>query len=134
MPPEAASVTLYDVPTAPLASDAVVTVTGAAIVMERDFVATSDAESVILMLKLEVPAAVGLPPISPVDGFSKSPAGSDPLLTLHAYGVVPADPASVWLYAAPTVPTASEAVVMVGLLTGRSVQRNAVPSASTAWL
>lgn len=34
--------------------------------------------SVTLMVKLAVPATVGVPPIAPVLGFSVSPAGSVP--------------------------------------------------------
>ena len=53
-------------------------VTGfAAILMDRAFVAEAEPVSVALTVKLEFPAAVGVPEIWP-DPFRFSPAGNDP--------------------------------------------------------
>ncbi len=60
--------------------------------MLRDFVAVCAVgvvESVTLAVKLVAPNTVGVPVIAPVDRFKVSPAGSDPELIDHAYGVVP---------------------------------------------
>ena len=48
--------------------------------------------SLTVMVKLNVPLAVGVPEISPVEAFSVNPAGSDPALTDHVLG--PAPPAA----------------------------------------
>jgi hypothetical protein len=53
-------------------------------------------ESVNLTVKLEVPVAVGAPVIAPLAGFSDSPTGRAPLVSDHAYGVVPPLADSVW--------------------------------------
>jgi hypothetical protein len=50
---------------------------------------TFPAEFVALIVKLNVPAAVGVPVIAPVDSFKLKPAGSVPLATAHVIGVVP---------------------------------------------
>ena len=55
----------------------------AATAMLRDFVAVLLLASVTLTVKVEVPEAVGVPEIAPEEAFSVSPAGSEPLLTLH---------------------------------------------------
>ena len=55
----------------------------AATAMLRDLVAVLLLASVTLIVKVEVPDAVGVPEIAPVEAFSVSPAGSEPLLTLH---------------------------------------------------
>lgn len=43
----------------------------------------------------EVPDAVGVPEIAPDDAVRLNPAGSEPDVMLHVYGVVPPDAASV---------------------------------------
>jgi hypothetical protein len=70
------------------------------------------AELTALTVKLDVPAAVGSPDITPVSARLK-PAGNEPLSRLHVMGVTPVA-ASVWLYAVPTVPPGNVAVVIVG--------------------
>ena len=45
--------------------------------------------SVSFTVNDEVPDPVGVPEITPDEPFSVNPAGSDPLLILHVYGVVP---------------------------------------------
>jgi hypothetical protein len=53
------------------------------------------SESATPMVKLEVPAAVGVPEITPVLALSVKPAGRLPVLTLHVYGATPPLAASV---------------------------------------
>jgi len=62
--------------------------------------------------KLDVPAAVGVPEITPVLAASVSPAGKLPCAMLHVYGFVPLVAASVAEYAVPTVPPPRLVVVM----------------------
>ncbi len=79
VPPLAASVALYDVPTAPGDNDAVVTVTGARMTRESVLVPVSRVgfvESVAVTTTVLVPPPVGVPLITPVDVFNVSPAGS----------------------------------------------------------
>ena len=47
-------------------------------VIDRDFVAVALRLSVTWMVKLDVPAVVGVPVIAPVDELSDSPLGRDP--------------------------------------------------------
>ena len=86
MPPLAASVVLYAVPTTPEGSDVVVTARAPFTVILRLAVAVCAVgvlESVTLAVKLDVPAAVGLPEICPVLAFSGSPLGRLPALMLQ---------------------------------------------------
>jgi hypothetical protein len=80
--------------------------------MEKDRVSLP-ASFVALTVNVEVPAAVGVPEITPVSVFSVNPSGSVPLSRLHVIGVSP-DAMIVWLYAASTVPPGNAAVVIVG--------------------
>ena len=92
VPPVACSVAEYAVPTVPPARDEVEMErvgVAAATAMLSDFVAVLLFASVTLTVNEDVPDAVGVPEIAPVEAFSVSPAGSEPLLTLHEYGVVP---------------------------------------------
>jgi hypothetical protein len=57
-------------------------------------------ESVTWTVKLEVPAVVGVPEITPPE-LKESPAGSEPDASDQLYGVTPPAAASVWLYATP---------------------------------
>ena len=67
---------------------------------------------VALTVKLDVPAVVGVPAITPAVE-SVNPSGNDPVSMLHVIGVSPVA-VSVWLYAVPTVPLGNDAVVTVG--------------------
>ena len=53
--------------------------------------------SVALMVTLKVPAAVGVPLISPVEGLSVRPGGRLPALTAQVYGPVPPVSVGCWL-------------------------------------
>ena len=48
-----------------------------------------EEESVACTVKLDVPAACGVPEMVPVVMSKLSPSGSDPLASDHVYGVVP---------------------------------------------
>ena len=75
---------------APFGSDVVVIVSGtAATAMLSDFVAVLLLASVTFAVNVDVPDAAGVPEIVPVEAFRVNPAGSEPLLTDHEYGVVP---------------------------------------------
>jgi hypothetical protein len=69
------------------------------------------AALVTFTVKVDVPAAVGVPAIVPVSARVK-PAGNVPLSMLHVMGVPPVA-VSVWLYAVPTVPFGNDVVVIV---------------------
>ena len=62
----------------------------------------------------EVPAAVGVPLITPVEAFSERPTGKDPVSILHINGGTPPEAVRVAEYEVPDVPSGREAVVMVG--------------------
>ena len=81
------------------------------IVIDSSFVSLP-ALLVALTVKVEVPAAVGVPLISPVSLFRLRPVGQSPFSTLHVMGAVPSA-ARVWLYASPTLPSGRASVVMV---------------------
>ena len=66
--------------------------------------------SLTFAVKLDVPAAVGVPVIAPLAGLSVRPAGKPALWIDQLYGSVPPLPLSVALYATPTVPPGSELV------------------------
>jgi hypothetical protein len=99
VPPDAASVVEYDVPTWPEGTEVVViwtAVTAAAIVRLSDFVAVCAVgvvESVTFAVNVNEPEAVGVPEIAPVADRVR-PAGNAPELMLQVYGVVPPDAAS----------------------------------------
>jgi hypothetical protein len=82
-------------------------------VTERAFVDEAPLAPVTRTVKLEVPAAVGVPLRTPAADRLR-PAGSAPAETDQLYGVVPPVAASDWLYDAPIVPAGSEVVVIVG--------------------
>jgi hypothetical protein len=85
----------------------------AAIVMLKlaEAVVAGEPESVTLIVKLKVPAVVGVPEIVPV-ADRVSPAGRAPELRLQLYGMVPPLAASVVEYAVPTCPAGTELVVI----------------------
>ena len=60
------------------------------------FIVTFPATFVALAIKLNVPAAVGVPVIAPLVVFRLKPVGSVPLLIAQVIGVVPVA-LSVWL-------------------------------------
>jgi hypothetical protein len=117
VPPLACSVPEYAVPTVPPVSDVVVTVGGcaaAATAILNTFVPVLFTASVTCTVNDTVPAAVGVPEISPVDAARLNPAGNVPALTLQLYGVVPPLACSVVEYAMPAVPPFSDVVVTDG--------------------
>jgi hypothetical protein len=120
VPPVAATVPEYAVPTVPPGRVVVVMesgVTAGAMVTEKvaeAVPAVGVAESVtVTMTDDEVPAVVGVPVMAPVDESMLRPAGNP--VADQVYGVVPPVAATVAEYAVPTVPPGSVVVVMASL-------------------
>ena len=65
--------------------------------MESACVAVAPFVSCTCTVKFDVPAALGVPLIAPVDAFNVRPAGRVPTVTLHVSGVFPPVAVSVWL-------------------------------------
>ena len=61
-----------------------------------------------------MPAAVGVPEMTPLAGLSPIPGGSDPTDTFQTTGGAPPWAARVRLYGLPTVPRGSDVVVTLG--------------------
>jgi hypothetical protein len=107
VPPLAASVVEYAVPTVPEGTELVEIVTGvttAATVSVNDVVAVCAVgivESVTFAVNVNEPPAVGVPEIVPAVDRVK-PAGKAPELMVQLYGVVPPDATSAVEYAVPT--------------------------------
>ena len=74
-------------------------------------VCTGIVESVTRTVKLKVPAAVGVPEITPVPALSDRPVGNEPLARDQVYGGVPPEAASVAVYEAFSVPPGKDDVV-----------------------
>lgn len=92
------------------------TLTGAGLIaIVKDFAAVAGGAALSLAwtVKLEFPAAAGVPRMTPVDGSRDKPAGNEPALTDQVYGGVPPEPLSVWEYAIPTMPAGIDAVAML---------------------
>ena len=124
VPPVAASVWLYALPTVPAGSGLTVVIDSAAgsTVTANAFVAVPPP--VTCTVKLDVPAALGVPLKTPAED-SVNPAGSVPEVTDQLYGGVPPVAASVWLYALPTVPAGSGLTVVIDSAAGSTVTANA---------
>jgi hypothetical protein len=110
-----ANVWLYAVPTVPTGNGEAVEIERAtaagSIVTENCFVAVPPP--VTWTVKVEVPAVVGVPLITPAED-RLSPAGSDPTVTDQVrVAAVPPVVANVWLYAVPTVPTGNGEAVEI---------------------
>ena len=91
VPPVAANVWLYATPTVPPGSDVVRTDGPAITVMESGCAGEVFPRlSLTVTLNEEVPVALGVPLITPLEEFRLKPPGSDPLLTVQLlYGCVP---------------------------------------------
>ena len=70
---------------------------GPAITMEYGRAPGQLFASVAVIVKLKVPAAVGVPEMTPVVALSVSPFGRAPLETVKVYGAVPPTAETVWL-------------------------------------
>ena len=135
VPPLAASVVEYAVPTCSDGTEAVVTCTGvtaAATVMPSDIVVVCgvEEESLTCTVKIVVPACVGVPLIWPVDAVRLSPAGNDPELIDHEYGAVPPVAVRIALYGVNVIAPGS-AVEEICSGTGVEVGPEADPSTPT---
>ena len=117
IPPLAATVWLYAVPSVP-AGNVVVVIAGGAgrftvIASACVAVCAGLLPSVTFTVKFAVPVGpVGVPEITP-PLLIVNPAGKFPALMLYANGARPVA-ATCWLYAAPSVPAGSVVVVIVG--------------------
>ena len=112
VPPVAFNGCEYATPTVPAGNEEVVMLTAEALItIDSAALAEPVALSVTLTVKLDEPAAVGVPDIVPPERLN--PAGSDPLATDHVYGGVPPVALSGCEYATPTVPAGNEEVVML---------------------
>ena len=80
----------------PAGRDDVVIFNGAVVIAsDSGAVADTDALSVTFTVKLAVPAVVGVPEMVPLV-LRLSPAGSEPVDTVHVYGGEPPVAASGW--------------------------------------
>ena len=85
-PPDAASVLLYAAPCIPFAKELVVMFTTDSIVKLSVCVAVCAVgvvESVTCIVKFDVPVALGVPEMTPVEAAKLKPAGRDPELMLQ---------------------------------------------------
>ena len=110
--PVAASVSLYAIPTVPLGKVVVVITGGAGLMRMLSALESLLATFVALTVKLDVPAVVGVPVITPPTSILK-PAGKLPPEMSQVIGAVPVA-ASVALYDTPTLPFGNEVVVITG--------------------
>jgi hypothetical protein len=100
----------------PLGSEGVVIVGTVWIVIERVLgIESALALSFTVTVNEYVPAAVGVPPITPLEEFNVSPGANAPLLTVQLrYGGVPPLALNACEYATPATPLGSEDVLIVG--------------------
>jgi hypothetical protein len=118
-------------PSVPVGNEAVVMDGGGLMVKANALLAVAWLTSVTWMVKLKLPAVVGVPLICPVAEFRATPAGRVPAVTLKVKGNVPPVITRVCEYLAPTVPCGNgEAVVIAG--GGFIVTTNAL--AAVTWL
>jgi hypothetical protein len=135
VPPVAVIVWLYAVPTVPAGSGLAVEIVGAATgltVREKAFVAVPPP--VTWTVKLKAPAVVGVPPITPVEAFRLSPAGSAPAEIDQLYGVVPPVAVIVWLYTVPTVAAGSGLTVEIVRAAAAATVKELVVTLCSPWV
>src|SRR3990172_11372348 len=89
LPPPATSVWMYAQLAVPSERDAVLTLNPENTVTDKAFVLTAPLASVACIVKLLVPAVVGVPLISPVAVLRLSPAGSTPALNIKKKAASP---------------------------------------------
>ena len=95
VPPLAARVWLYEVPTVPFGRLAVVMPGAVLTVIDSAFVAEAPTLSATFAVKLDAPEAVGVPVIAPLEATIDRPAGRLPEDIDHVSGDVPPVTASV---------------------------------------
>jgi hypothetical protein len=76
-------------PVVPVDSDTVLIVKGAYITIDSDFVLVALFASFTCAVKVEVPAEIGVPDMTPVELFNDNPAGKVPIVFDHRYGCRP---------------------------------------------
>ena len=86
-------------------------------VIEKFFVYVDEFVSITCTIKLDVPVAVGVPDITPVELLRVKPFGRVPVFD-HVYGSTPPVAVRVWLYAVPSVPEGrgDEVVIVKGAI------------------
>lgn len=90
-------------PTVPFGNDdGLNVIVGQSTVIEYAWLPVHSLSSVAVTVKLNIPDAVGVPEISPVDKLRFKPPGSEPVVTAKVYGLVPPLAETVWLYDMPT--------------------------------
>ena len=94
-------------------------------------------KSLSITMIVKLPAVVGVPVITPVDGLianAGDPGGK--AVALHVYGIVPPVPLIVKEYGVPTTPGVTVLVVMLGFCAKASVEKLtasiSMPKTSTA--
>jgi len=80
--------------------------------MRSACVSLSPSLSVTFTVKLNAPAALGVPEIVPAVASSVSPPGSAPAVIVQANGFFPPAVERVWSYAVPTVALGSTDVLI----------------------
>jgi hypothetical protein len=86
-------------------------------------------------VKLNVPAAVGVPDIAPVEEFSVRPGGREPATIAKVYGGTPPVATRLELYGVPTWPvldghsTASDGLILISHLSVKVAPRESVTCA-----
>jgi hypothetical protein len=116
--------------------EVVVITTAGLIVTANARLAVAVTLSVTWAVKLNVPAAVGVPLSTPLAGFSVSPGGGVPALTTQLRGSVPPEAARVSEYAPPTVPVGSGEVVVIasaGLMVRVNARVAVAATLSVTW-
>jgi hypothetical protein len=100
-------------PVVPETKEKVLIISGSAIISVSTRLAVVLFASVTWTVKLDVPAVVGVPEITPVEAARLNPAGRLPVVINHVYGVWPPVAVSVWLYVVPVMPENNDEVVIV---------------------
>ena len=90
--------------------------------------------SVAAIVKLNVPPALAVPVIAPLEPFSDSPVGNEPADTLNVIAPVPPVVVIVWLYGRPAVVVGNDAglIAIVGLTTIEYACAAVAPTLSVA--
>jgi len=116
VPPVAARVAEYAVPTVPPGREVVVIESGRPEITTIDRLAVAVIgglwESVTATVKLKVPTVVGVPKMTPVEALRVSPGGSEPTDTDQVSGGFTLNAVRVAEYAVPTWPPGTEVVVI----------------------
>ena len=109
VPPVAVTLWLYGEPIVAAGRLAGVTAIAALTVTVYAREPVAPTVSVAVIVKLNVPAALAVPVIAPLELFSDKPVGKLPADTLNVIAPVPPVVVTVWLYARPAVVVGNDA-------------------------